>query len=83
MYFDFSHCTLISCSFSYKREVCDQLTIYEHWDDIRRSNLYDDMISLFQSENVLNYYPLRISFVDERAIDCGGLCRDMISGFCE
>ena len=51
--------------------------------DIRRSNLYDDVISLFQSENILDYYPLRISFVDERAIDCGGVCRDMISGFWE
>ena len=51
--------------------------------DIRRSNLYDDVISLFQSENVLDYYPLWISFVDERAIDCGGVCRDMISGFRE
>lgn len=34
---------------------------------IRRSNIYGDVLDLFKQE-VLSYYPLMISFVDERAL---------------
>lgn len=37
----------------------------------------------FQNEEVLTYYPLRISFVGKLAVDCGCVCRDMLSGFWE
>ena len=49
--------------------------------DIRRSEVYDDVLQLFKEDNVLHYYPLSICFVNERAIDCGGVCRDMLSAF--
>ncbi len=51
--------------------------------DIHRSNMYEDVLLLFQNEEVMDYYPLRIAFVGEKAIDLGGVCRDMISGFWE
>ena len=51
--------------------------------DINRSNLYSDVILLFQNEKALTYSPLQISFVGERALDCGGVCRDTLSSFWE
>ena len=45
--------------------------------------MYDDVMALFRDEDVLPYFPLRIHFVNERAVDCGGVCRDMLSGFWE
>lgn len=50
---------------------------------IRRSNLYNDVLKLFDKPEVLSHYPLRISFVSEMAVDVGGVCRDMLSGFWE
>ena len=49
---------------------------------IHHSNLYDEVLKLFEKPEVLNHYPLRISFVGEMAVD-GGVCRDMLSGFWE
>ena len=60
--------------------VCrDVSTIHE----INRRCVYDDVISLFEDEEVLKEFPLRISFTSEIAIDCGGVCREMFSAFWE
>lgn len=50
---------------------------------IRRSCLYEDVIKLFMDDYVVNEYPLRITYEDECAVDQGGVCRDMLSGFWE
>ena len=50
---------------------------------VHRSNLYDDVLMLFDKPEVLMSYPLRITFVGEMAYDMGGVCRDMLSGFWE
>ena len=49
--------------------------------NINRSTILDDVIALFDNEDVLNHYPLKIHFVGERAIDTGGVCRDMLDEF--
>ena len=50
---------------------------------IRRSNLFEDVISLYteKAESLFHEYPLRIAFDGEKAVDTGGVCRDMFSGF--
>ena len=50
---------------------------------IDRSNLYNDVLGLFNNASVLEHYPLQIKFLDEMAIDHGGVSRDMLSGFWE
>ena len=50
---------------------------------IDHSNLYNDVLGLFNNASVLEHYPLQIKFLDEMAIDHGGVSRDMLSGFWE
>lgn len=50
---------------------------------VRRRNLYDDVLKLFSDEGVMEKCPLHIKFVEEMALDCGGVSRDMLSGFWE
>ena len=50
---------------------------------MRRSHLYDDVLKLYAEESILSEYPFRVKFEDERAYDCGGVSRDMLSGFWE
>ena len=50
---------------------------------IRRCNLFEDVISLYteKSESLFREYPLRIKFAGEKAVDTGGVCRDLFSAF--
>ena len=50
---------------------------------IDRSNLYNDVLDLFSRDSTIPLYPLSIRFKDERAIDLGGVCRDMFTAFWE
>ena len=38
---------------------------------IKRSNIYEDLMELFENEDVLSEYPLHISFADELGVDAG------------
>lgn len=50
---------------------------------IDRSNISTEVCQLFASLEVLEEYPLRISFLNEEGFDTGGLLRDMLSQFWE
>lgn len=50
---------------------------------IRRDFIYKDVLSLFTNANITKEHPLRISFQNEEAVDCGGVCRDMLAAFWE
>lgn len=52
---------------------------------VKRRNVFDEVISLYrdQPEQLLGMYPFRVEFVGERAIDAGGVSRDMFSAFYE
>ena len=50
---------------------------------VRREHIYQDVLKLYATESIANHYPLKIQFEGERAVDCGGVCRDMITGFWE
>lgn len=52
---------------------------------IMRDTVYDDVIKLYKTDiiQILRDYPFRIKFKDERAVDTGGVCRDLFSGFWE
>ena len=52
---------------------------------IRRSHVYDDVIKMYRenSAQVLGTYPFRVQFDGEKAVDTGGVCRDMYSSFWE
>ena len=48
---------------------------------INRATVLQDVTTLFSKEDVLKHYPLRIHFIGEKAIDAGGVCRDMLEEF--
>ena len=52
---------------------------------ISRENVYEDSISLYTSSlpTLVQEYPFRIKFTNERAIDTGGVSRDFFSAFWE
>ena len=52
---------------------------------VRRSELLDDVITLYQENQakVFKEYPFRMKFVSKKAIDAGGVSRDMFSAFFE
>ena len=65
----------------YIQTTCTAKPILPHI--IRRSNIFIDVIDLFQNSEALKEFPLQIHFQDEIAFDSGGVCRDMLSGFWE
>lgn len=52
---------------------------------IRRSDVFADVISMYQDNisELLQEYPFRVQFEGEKAIDVGGVARDMYSAFYE
>ena len=48
---------------------------------VRRSHLYEDVTTLYGSVEVACEYPFEVKFEGEQAVDCGGVSRDMLSGF--
>lgn len=52
--------------------------------NVRRQYLYQDVIELYESDSTLmNNFTPQMNFVGERAVDAGGVSRDMFSGFWE
>ena len=52
---------------------------------VKRSHIFEDVIDLYSSkrDTVLAEYPFRSKFVGERAVDLGGVTRDVFSAFFE
>lgn len=52
---------------------------------IRRGHVYDDCLALYTNklEQILKEFPFRIRYEGEKAIDTGGVSRDMFSAFWE
>ena len=50
---------------------------------INRKSVYDDVLLLFENDEILKEFPLTISFANELAVDTGGVCREMFSAFWE
>ncbi len=52
---------------------------------ITRKHVFDDIILLYgnHEQDVLQVYPFRVKFAAERAIDAGGVTRDLFSAFFE
>ena len=51
--------------------------------NIDRSNIYDDVVNLYSKNNgtVVNECPFHVQFCNEKAVDIGGVTRDMFSAF--
>lgn len=51
----------------------------------RRDHIYSDVIEAYQDdlEEILREFPFRVRYEKERAVDTGGVCRDMFSAFWE
>ena len=64
----------------FMKSVCSQS---EAPHVIDRKDLFNAVLQLFDSEEIMRVYPLRISFRGELAIDTGGVFREMISAFWE
>ena len=45
------------------------------------SNIFVKVCRLFESSEAIKEYPLRISFLNEKGFDTGGLLHDMLSHF--
>ena len=50
---------------------------------VNRKTLYDDVLRLYEHESITMEYPMYMKFEGEMAVDCGGVSRDVISGFWE
>lgn len=50
---------------------------------IEREDIYNSVLMLYRNDEIVNEYPFRIAFEGERAVDFGGVTRDMFSGFFE
>lgn len=48
---------------------------------VSRSTLYEDVLQLYRSGTILLQYPCRFRFKGEKAIDTGGVGRDLYSAF--
>lgn len=47
------------------------------------ANIYSSVMELYSQKDITKSFPLQVSFEGERAIDAGGVYRDMLSGFWE
>lgn len=50
---------------------------------VRRSHIYEDVISLYQDQGIAKECPIFVAYSTETAIDEGGVTRDMYSAFWE
>lgn len=50
---------------------------------IRRTHILEDVLAIYNSREVLEVHPFRVEFIRERAIDIGGVARDLFSAFFE
>ena len=50
---------------------------------MNRANIYSSVLELYLQDDITEYFALQVSFEGERAIDVGGMFRDMLSGFWE
>ena len=52
---------------------------------IHRNTVYNDVLHMYQEnlKEIEKEFPFRIEFFNERAIDTGGVCRDLFSYFWE
>ena len=76
-----------ACYISSEAERCDFMHSLQTHDatphQIHRSNIYEEVITLFSEPQIMCAYPLRISFVGEQAVDTGGVLRDILLAFWE
>ena len=51
----------------------------------RRDHVYDDVIETYQDnlEDILKEFSFRIHYINEKAVDIGGVCRNFFSAFWE
>ena len=50
---------------------------------MNRNSLYDDVISLYEQKGTVSQYPMFVKYAGEKALDTGGVFRDMVSAFWE
>ena len=50
---------------------------------VGRETLFDDVIRLYETKGIEKEFPFRVHFTGERAVDTGGVGRDLFSGFFE
>ena len=50
---------------------------------VRRNHILDDVLALYKSHDILEVHPFRVEFIGERAIDIGGVARDLFSAVFE
>ena len=49
---------------------------------VNRSTVYEDVMTLYLTEtNITNTHPVQIKFIDENAIDLGGVTREMFAAY--
>ena len=63
----------------FMENICKKICIYQ----VSRSSVVDDLMQIYANESIAAEYPMIISLIGEPAVDCGGVSRDMLSGFWE
>ena len=78
-----NHFTVNTCRESF---MIDKLDTHQGLPRcIHRDSVYSDVIQMYQKnlEEIMKEFPFRVEFFNERAIDTGGVCRDLYSCFWE
>ena len=65
----------------YAIDVLDTHNGLPHY--IRRTHVFSDVVELCRNKKqiVLQEYPFRVKYINEKAVDTGGFCHDMPSTF--
>jgi len=50
---------------------------------VNRGSLFEDVIQLYQQTQIAKEFPIDIEYETEKAVDAGGITRDMYSSFWE
>ena len=84
--FDFGLCVIAIYFVSVAAENCKEFVktlstkVGKH-HHIDRTNILTEVFALFEKDGILQQYPLRIQFLGEKALDTGGVSRDMLEEF--
>jgi hypothetical protein len=77
-------CFVFVCLAENERErYITQMSFHLGRHTVQRKDLFNDIIQLYKNGDVCEEYPFRIQFEGERALDFGGVARDMFSAFFE
>lgn len=64
------------------KQICSPVTTALPWHDVKRVSIFTNLLDLYQSNSdIVLEYPLQMNYVNEQAVDLGGVSRDVMTAF--